>query len=119
MTAADQLLSIWKEWKELTEAEARGIQGSDWEALRQPQQRKTELQRFVDQLPAPLPNTGHGVPKVIEEIMEMEKANVAALERQLDVVSGELATIGKGQRTLGQVRESYVPKNAGVWSSYS
>jgi hypothetical protein len=121
MVANHPIVSLLNEWKLLTQGESKGIQGANWELLNGAQQRKQELQRLVNEMPFPLLVDGQReeIPGLIEQIVQMEQENSAHLSRSLERVSRELATMDKGQRTLGQVRLSYVPRPTGVWSSYS
>lgn len=121
MPAGDELLAICNEWKALTKLEASSIQAANWKVLEQAQEIKVLLQKKLGNLPIAAVELERKnlIQKLVEEILALEKQNAATLARQMELSNLELADMNQGQRTLGKVKSSYLPRQNGVWSSYS
>ena len=118
MSATEVLYTYWTEWKALTLVESKEIQEGNWESLAAAQHRKMQLRELMQGLPFPAVRPPREE-KLLQEIISQEQLNAKQLAERLENLSQQLDVMGRDQRVLGQVRGAYVPRQGGVWSSYS
>jgi len=118
---ADELAGLFEQWRSLTEDEGRAIEGGAWTQVEQYQTAKTLLQPRITELSARIEIVVHETRfrAVVEELMELERRNLAILQRQRESAEQRRQELDRASRNLRQIHKTYVPSTRAHWQSYS
>jgi hypothetical protein len=131
MNAQSKLRSLYRQWRNWTEAETQAIQTRDWlkagecqeakSALQSPIQRWTEAaQNQVQRGSAEWAAFEKQMREWIAELITLESQNSERLAGQRIAADSERAELEQSARNLRRVRQSYSsPPASSAWQSYS
>ena len=130
MSARNDLLECYQQWRRWTEAEGDAIKRSDWTLVARCQQNKSQLKpvivRFTEQthveckaLGLDLDVLDREVRAVIRDLIVLETRNAGVLADQREVNKDHRAELDRSERNLQRVKHSYRPVATVAWESYS
>ena len=121
MSPAEELTALYEQWRSLTTAEGHAIQAADWDQVAQCQTAKSRLQPRIVEVSQRLEVAVHEAQfrPVVEQLMEMERANHAQLQAQRHSAELQKRQLDQSSRHLRQLHQSYVPASRAHWQSYS
>ena len=121
MSASEELAGIFRQWRLLTEQEARAINTGAWNEVDGFQSAKVRLQPRISELSQRL---DPGVYEarfrpLVEELMQLERQNSALLQRQRTATEEQQQSLDRTRRNLRHIQKSYLPPARMHWQSYS
>ncbi len=130
MSARNNLMSLYQEWRTLTEAEGEAIRSATWPQVYRCQAAKSQLQarilaaheRFQAELAANgLDAREHEAQyrKTIAELILLEQRNGEFLEAQREQAQAKLRELSRTRQNLRQVQRAYAGAQQPAWNSYS
>jgi hypothetical protein len=131
MSARSDLLSLYIEWRKLTESEGLAIRSANWLEVQHFQDAKFQLQAQIVSAtelvhaelardPRHTPEVNHEFRSLLAELIQLEQRNSQWLADQRRNAEAEMAAIDKTSRNLRQVHKAYHQvQGAAAWHSYS
>ena len=122
MKPAEELNALYRQWRRLTEAEARFIRGNFWDQIDQLQSTKAHLQPRITEMSAQLDPVEHEhrFRPVVEELIRLEQHNRELIQAQRQIAQHQKEELEQSSRHLRQLHRSYAPGLARThWQSYS
>lgn len=121
MSPTDELAELFLQWRILTEREGRAIESGAWKEVDQVQAGKGSLQPRITEMLSRIDamTFERGFRLNVEELMQLERRNLAVLQARRDVASEEEQKLDRTQRNLRQIQRSYLPPARLHWQSYS
>ena len=121
MTPAEELASLYEQWRHLTEEEGRAIDAGDWSHVAVCQSGKSRLQPRIVEVSRRLDAATHEehFRPVVAQLMEMEHANRDRLQKQREWAEERRQELDRSSRHLRQLHQAYVAPARPNWQSYS
>jgi len=121
MTPADELSTLYQQWRSLTEDEGAAIEAGAWINVDQFQTAKFRLQPRIVELSKQLDSATHELRfrKEVEELMQSERENNELLQRQRQDAETQRQELDRASRQLRHLHKSYVSPARTHWQSYS
>jgi hypothetical protein len=121
MNPANELYTLYDQWRQLTEDEGRAIDSGTWHQLENCQVAKVRLQLRITEISHGLNTSGHEARtrSLIGRLIHMERQNGARLMEKREATEAEHQVLDGTVRKLRQLRRSYVPSTRAHWESYS
>ena len=130
MSANNDLLDLFQEWRALTEAEGQAIQSATWPEVTRCQDAKSQLQtRLIathELLQAELKASGLDAEaydpryrQVVAELIRLEQRNSEWLADQYQQADQQRNDLARASRNLRQVHRAYARTASANWHSYS
>ncbi len=121
MSATDELVALYEQWRNLTEDEGRSIEAGAWPEVEHFQSAKRRLQPRITELSQRIDAETHEgqFRAVVESLMELERRNSSTLVRKRQVAEEQRLELDQATRNLRQLHKSYVPSSRTHWQSYS
>lgn len=129
MEPEKQVLSLFAEWRTLTEAEHDAILQGEWSALERHQLRKEQLKEALIEATEVWNRSQHTETLsaqrewrfrgVVDELILLESRNQEALHVQQERVRTELGRLDQASRNLRGVQRAYGGPCRSAWQSYS
>lgn len=131
MSARNDLLNLYQEWRKLTDAEGLAIRSANWPELQYLQDAKFNLQaqivsatELVHAELARNPGMAQEVNRefrtLLAELIQMEQRNSQWLSEKRQNAEAEMALANQSSRNLRQVHKAYnTTQGPTAWNSYS
>jgi len=130
MSAANDLMALYQEWRTLTEAEGEAILSATWPQVNRCQTAKFQLQSRIlaahDLFQAEL--AAHGLDpqeheaqyrKTVADLILLEERNGGFLEAQRKQACEQIRSLGRTKQNLRKVHRAYSGAREAAWNSYS
>lgn len=120
MPAAD-LQQICDRWLDLTLAEGRAIEDSQWDRLSDLQREKACLKGLWLAMDVPRSHRPAvpGLGERLTELMRLERQNLSTLERRMTALRQDLDRLDESSRNLRRIQRSYAARPPGCVTAYS
>lgn len=122
MDANAELLSLYQEWKQLTEKEGAAIMSSDWSKVRSCQKIKQQLQPKIilatdlaKAAPGGGPDFEAQIRDCVNELIQLEAHNSQTLEKRLEQAEKERSSLDQTSHRLKRVQKSYTGNRGSAW----
>jgi hypothetical protein len=130
MSARNELMALYQEWRTLSEAEGEAIQSAIWPQVNRCQSAKSQLQTRIlaahELFQAEL--AAHGLDareheaqyrKTIAELILLEQRNGEFLDAQRQRAAAQIRELGRTRQNLRHVHRAYAGPREAAWNSYS
>ena len=129
MSAQNDLLELYQEWRAWTEAEGEAIRAAAWPQVAKCQGAKKDLQRRIlttteqAQVEAQVSDGERRgidpqVRRIVDELILLELRNSELVDEQRHRAEERLRDLDQRERNLRQLQRAYAPSRAGLWQSY-
>lgn len=130
MSARQQLLSLYEQWRTLTEGETQAIHRGDWDGVHGFQDAKRDLQPGIfRQTEHALEELGRDAQvkadfddqlrRIVNTLILLEQRNGTLIAERKEACRQEMDQVEQGQRNLTKIHKSYGNRREAVWNSYS
>ncbi len=129
MSAHDDLLGVYEQWRTWSEAEGEAIQAGAWPQVARCQDAKLKLQSRIltatEAWQSENPNRGQEgtvdpqVRRVVSELILLEVRNSEWVAEQRRQAHRDRDQLGQSRRNLRQIQRAYAASPRALWQSYS
>ena len=120
-----QLIDLYTEWRRLTVFESEAIESLAWDQVDSFQNEKIQLQHRIIDAQEEWQNsrsdskpTQGEIRSIIAELLELERVNSESITAKKAVLSQKQAELGRTQRNIRQIQQSYSASSGPRWNSY-
>ncbi|MBM3881352.1 MAG: hypothetical protein FJ387_16770 [Verrucomicrobia bacterium] len=130
MSARNDLLRLYQEWRVWSDAEADAIKTSAWPQVSRCQDAKQALQERIvsaterwvseERVPGePARDIDPQVRRLVDELILLEMRNGELLADQRLAARSQQQQVERSRRNLRQIQRVYAPSRQALWESYS
>lgn len=128
MSAKEEIVEFYEEWRTLSREEATAIQEDEWTRVHQCQSRKSALQKLIIQrtpvMEQELCNEDadaaqREIRTVIADLISMERNNGELIAERRRDMSAEKEGLETSSRKISRIKKAYASKPQTAWFSYS
>jgi hypothetical protein len=122
VTTKDQILELLAQWRHWTEHESTALKQENWPAVALAQEEKRTLQSRIAGIQAETPAEPRAtdeIQHILQELIDLEAANDAALAAQLDFCRSRRDGLQVAKRNVHRIHRSYAGGRTAAWQSYS